>query len=446
MKKGIIYFLLLSGIVYSFFSCQKELSGDPVGNAGGNLNNDSIGNCLPMGVYGGYIVAKTLNASHYIEAPVTITKPGAYIIQTDTINGFSFKATGNFSAAGNYKVKLIGTGTPLTEGMNDFNIMFAGTTCNTTIKVEPDSSSGPAVFTVQGTPGSCLHAIVAGEYIKGVSLTNSSTVSIDVTVTKPGTYSVSTTSVNGYRFVGFGSLTATGNQTIILTATGTPLKAGTDNFTLNAIVSSCTFPVIVPEPVVVTNNDHFPLTLKSYWSYNDLVNVGDTLTRTIADSAFNIYTVMNEQYRYGGPVPYYFRRTGNDYYEYGLVDKYTRSFAFVPAIKGEILFLKENIITGDTWTSPEYTGTLNSGQPIFLQYHFTCDNDDGALTINGKSFIHVYEIVLRPQVRSATIYPYNSTGEIISLFYAKGVGLIYAKNITDGFKRLELQLRNWKVN
>jgi hypothetical protein len=63
--------------------------------------------------------------------------------------------------------------------------------------------------------------------VSGVSQT------ITATVTKVGTYSITTTTANGVTFAGTGTFTGTGSQGITLTATGTPTAAGSNTFALN---------------------------------------------------------------------------------------------------------------------------------------------------------------------------------------------------------------------
>jgi hypothetical protein len=146
------------------------------------------------------------------------------------------------------------------------------------------------------------------------------------------------------------------------------------------------------------------------------------------------------------PVQYFYRKAGDNYYEYGPVDKYTSSANFNPQIFGDILFLKENLVTGSNWTSDEYIGPAAAGQTIYIQYDFSCIDANATVTFNGKTFINVYKIEMRPTIRSATTYPYTGTGEISHLYYAKGIGLIYAESTALGFTVLEFQVRNWLVD
>ncbi len=76
-----------------------------------------------------------LDASDTINIRVNVTSPGAYSIETPTINGISFKATGTFTTAGNYPVTLAGSGTPVTAGNTTIPVAIAGTSCSFVLTV-----------------------------------------------------------------------------------------------------------------------------------------------------------------------------------------------------------------------------------------------------------------------------------------------------------------------
>lgn len=69
---------------------------------------------------------------------------------------------------------------------------------------------------------------------------------ITVTVTTPGTYSYSAVA-NGVTFSASGTFTATGDQTVVLNAYGTPVNAGSTEFRLDTS-PSCTFTRSVNNP------------------------------------------------------------------------------------------------------------------------------------------------------------------------------------------------------
>lgn len=117
-----------------------------------------------------------------------------------------------------------------------------------------------AVFILQGSPGTCINAVVSGEYIRGVTLAATHTVAILVSVTKPGPWAIATTPVSGISFSGYGVFTQTGVQTVQLTGSGSPVDTGQYQIPVTAGASQClitltaraqaALPCILPENVV----------------------------------------------------------------------------------------------------------------------------------------------------------------------------------------------------
>jgi len=273
-------------------------------------------------------------------------------------------------------------------------------------------------------------------------------VTISVNVSIVGSYKIYSDTINGYSFSVAGNFTNTGVQFVSLPATGKPLAIQIDTFKVTAGSSRCSFSVAVTAPVIVAQQTHFPLSYNSFWIYNDLLNPPDTLNRNVTDSILSnghLYKIFTEQGRFEAPKEYFFRRDTNNYYEYGLVDKYTASYKFLPQIKGELNFLKENLTAGDSWKSDEYSGTATFGQLLFLQYTFFCEDANATVFVNGKTFTNVYKINVVPQIRSAITYPYNDTGEKIEFYYAKDIGVIYVKSSRNGFNITEFQIKSYRV-
>jgi hypothetical protein len=100
-----------------------------------------------------------------------------------------------------------------------------------------------AVFTLGGSPGSCTGATINGPVVASVPFVPINTMSVQVNVTTPGAYSISTNTVNGISYSGTGTFTATGVQTVTLTGTGTPTAAGANNMTVTGGGGSCTVSV-----------------------------------------------------------------------------------------------------------------------------------------------------------------------------------------------------------
>lgn len=242
---------LMGLTLFSFIlSCQKEISLEFGQPATGSLQSDA-GECLPKLVAGSYIANKALNDSNFIEVTVNVTSKGPYTIVTDSSNGYLFRGTGTFNNVGTTTVRLKGIGRPVADGVNTFRVMFDSSICDVDVTVLPDGATGgPAVFTLEGAPGACASFGLNGTYYKDTTLDGRHTVNVSVNVTTVGTYTITTNVQNGYSFSRSGTFGSTGVQSITLNGSGKPAAVGTDNFTVTAGSSTCTFPVTVTTPAV----------------------------------------------------------------------------------------------------------------------------------------------------------------------------------------------------
>jgi len=109
--------------------------------------------------------------------------------------------------------------------------------------------SNPAGFTI-GSGGSCANTQVNGAYVTGNALSASNYVTIQATVTSPGSYTINTNTVNGFSFSGSGSFASAGAQMVTLAGTGTPLSASNSVLTATGsnLGGTCTFNVTVTAP------------------------------------------------------------------------------------------------------------------------------------------------------------------------------------------------------
>jgi hypothetical protein len=424
-------------------ACQRELHFDKL-PAEGSLQKDASGNCKPVIIGGTFSKDKDLADTNFITVDVNVTRKGAYSIHTDTINGYWFSASGNFDNSGVISVKIHAHGKPLDVGDDQFTIKFNSSICSAKV---PVIEVGLASFSFLGAPDRCRNAVVFGDYVKGVQLTNANTARVEVYVTSPGSYSFSSNVVNGYQFSSSGYLPNYGNQTLVLTASGSPASAGVDVFTINAGFSSCTIVDTVKDTPPVFNLNHFPIAYNSRWSYDDLSGGNDSVTRIFFDSSTVngfLYNEMRQQNRFG-TTNLYFRKNGNDYYDYGDVDRYTTTVSYSPKVVADIPFMKEGLSNNESWLSPTFTGVATFGQTILLRYSFTCTTNNGSVAVNGRLFNQVYAIRMQPQIASVG-GSFGNTGEVYDLYYAAGVGLIYLRLAVNGITNREWQLRSWVVN
>ncbi len=79
----------------------------------------------------------------------------------------------------------------------------------------------------------CSDVIVMGTYIEGQELAGSNYLRIKVNVTKPGSYTLSGTTDNGYGFVTSVTFMAAGEQTIMVPGQGKPVDVQTDEVKMN---------------------------------------------------------------------------------------------------------------------------------------------------------------------------------------------------------------------
>jgi hypothetical protein len=101
-----------------------------------------------------------------------------------------------------------------------------------------ESTTTPPVpvkqFTFFNPGGNCGGRVQNGNFILGMPLNSSKTISVKVNVVKTGAFSVRTNTVHGMSFSIADTFHTTGTQTINLTGTGTPTVAGPTTFILMA--------------------------------------------------------------------------------------------------------------------------------------------------------------------------------------------------------------------
>jgi len=209
MKKN-LFFILCCCLI---FSCQKGIHWDLP--SAGFLPKDSVGNCLHVTVSGTYVADSTISGDNFILVDVNVTAFGSYNIYTDSLNGYSFKASGNFESPGVYHVKLAGSGKPIAADTNYFTVHYDTSVCEAVVIVTSNAIPA-AIFSLQGSPGICLNSTVAGNYIEGVVLDTSDKVNIHVNVISPGRYNMTTAVVNGYSFSASGTFAAPGLQSVTM--------------------------------------------------------------------------------------------------------------------------------------------------------------------------------------------------------------------------------------
>lgn len=385
--------LVLTSVL--FMACQKEVSFEKGNSTAsvGSLSVDGSGNCLGAVVSGTYYKDTAIKASNYVDVSVQVDTAGTYTISSDTVNGYYFKGTGTFTATGTQVVRLAGGGKPLAAGTNIFTVTYNGTVCefSVTVTAAVPPPGGSSAFTI-----TCTGATPAGTFVAGTALTAANTITLNVNVTAIGSWSVTTApAVNGIIFSGTGTFTATGAQTIVLTAAGTPTAAGPFTFTVTGGTGTCTFPVTVTAAAVP---DYFPRTAFSNWSYEFDGDPTDSLliyvispTKVINGNTYNLFF-----YNDGAGVDSfgYYRRVGPDYFEWIDMGSYV---GLDDPLWMEWTFLKDNLTTGGTWTSAQFTGpytnpTTMVTSNITLRWEFTIVQQNVNFVVGTTTYANTIQV------------------------------------------------------
>lgn len=445
---NIIRYILVLSCLLSIVFCKRELSREngvpptPINT----LLHDAGGACLPFSVHGAFVAQQAMTDSNYLTVDVHVVTTGEYLIETDQINGYTFRANGTFTDTGVVQIKLAATGTPENEGQDHFTLNYGTTSCTVDVIVQ-ENIVPPAGFTLAGAPGQCAGAVVEGGFIKDYPLDTNSKVHIQVEVTTPGTYAISTSMLNGYFFTGKGVFTMAGPQELVLYAQGQPVRAGNDVFSIQAGGPACTFTVAVTTPLTVTGTDYFPLDLTDFWVYSRNDFPSDSVKRTVVNEVTqngNTYRRMDEYFPYLGTNPLLFRKEGNNYLEYCRVDKYTTSMQYGTPVEGELLFLKQVLATGESWQSDEFTGIASFGQEIRIRYLFFCDDANASVKIGNNTFGNVYKIRMVPQIASVG-NAWSYTFESYTFWYARGIGLLFSTKFLNQYSQYQQPLVRWGV-
>jgi hypothetical protein len=251
MKKHAFYWLAL-GLLF-MVGCQKELSFE-LGNtpSKGSLQSDVTGDCLPKTVNGVYTAGMALvPVTNTITVSVNVARTGTYLVYTDTVNGYFFRATGTFTTLGATNVTLRGNGTPFIAGTDNFIVSYDSSICDIQVVV-----TSPGVGTLAGSPTACAPIQVNGGYSPGVALTAGNNAVVQVNVTTAGVFNFTTDTVAGIWF-NFSGVLPLGPQSVTMQAQGSipaATIAGNKTFTVKLGMSSCTFVVNVVSPAVGTVN------------------------------------------------------------------------------------------------------------------------------------------------------------------------------------------------
>ncbi len=136
---------------------------------------------------------------------------------------------------------------PILRGILLFSLL-ALFGCQKEISFELGLSPGEGTLQNDVT-GDCLPKTITGTFVAATTLVpTASSITVSVNVTRTGSYSITTDTVNGFYFKGTGTFTTLGPTNITLQGNGTPFAQGVTNFVVSLGVSVCDIQVTVLPP------------------------------------------------------------------------------------------------------------------------------------------------------------------------------------------------------
>ncbi len=181
--------------------------------------------CTAAVVTNNYIMDTTLKSSNTVTLNVTVIAVGPFTLNTDTINGMSFSASGIFTSTGENKVVLKGAGIPAQFGSFTFTPIIDSSACTFAVFVKPLPADYVLESFTANAVTTCNH-YEEGTCIAGQALADSNIIFIRAYCVTPGCYTISTNTINGMTFSGTGILYTAGSHDVPLTGTGTPSVSG----------------------------------------------------------------------------------------------------------------------------------------------------------------------------------------------------------------------------
>lgn len=295
-----------------------------------------------------------------------------------------------------------------------------------------------AVGNLQDSAGNCRPIQIIGIYKETDSLTSSNYIIIDADFTNIGNYRIYTDTVNGFYFNAAGYAFEVGKKRLTIYGYGKPILPINTNFKLHFGTKSCSFVVLTTNTNTQTNtnDDYFPTTTNSTWTYdNSFLN--DTAVVTVLAKDTIIYGNTYRRFELNVPVQnkrdtLYYRKDGTgNYYRYYVVGS---------GIKTEFPFLKDYATTGVQWESPVVVGDLG-GVPTNVKYHFTLVDRNVTSTIGTNTIDSI--ITVQEETQYFENSNWNTKNTLIYSF-AKKIGLV---DITqeNNIPNLLFPVRSWKI-
>ncbi len=128
--------------------------------------------------------------------------------------------------------------------------IFVFVACQKELSFESGFSGGRGKGSLFSAAGGCQPIIIGGYYLKDSTLNDSNYVIVNLNVTNPGAYNITTETKNGFSFSDSGFFIRVGPQSLKLKAAGRPLAIQQTLFTVTFDTSFCAFAIDVADTII----------------------------------------------------------------------------------------------------------------------------------------------------------------------------------------------------
>lgn len=327
-------------------------------------------------------------------------------------------------------------------------VVFFFWACQKEGSVEGNGFKGTAQGSLTDSSGICMNTFVRGDYVVDEALTDSNYIIVQVNFTLQGKYHIYSDTVNGMWFVDSGYALTTGASIIKLKGHGKPILPTRSDFVMTFNNNYCAFSITTGTTGSAgSNDDYFPNTLHSNWTYEYIPLLGtiDTFRVTVTGnpSIFFDNRLFKEYSTDPLGEPYYFSKdNAGNYYALSTIDfDYLFIFDAIPNSFISYPFLKDNVPVGTSWETAEYGTVKVAAEEGVSKAKFTIMEKDITYSVLGNSYSNVINVK-----REILFKPTGSGSFRILLegntYYAKGIGMIDqvvpAKNQSVSLRRKEV--------
>jgi len=306
--------------------------------------------------------------------------------------------------------------------------IFCMNSCKKEMSYETgNGANGNSAGTITDSLGNCQLIIVKGTYKVDTLFTDSNYLLVQLNITSRGHYKVSTDSSNGFWFIDSGYALNTGLQTVKIRGYGKPLLPIVTTKTISYDSSFCQINIDCGALPIITNDDYFPTTIGSNWTYY----VGTTLTNNFTTTVSSLYAIIgtNAYSIFTTPYPSYndtsfYRKDGNGNY-YQFVSLFDTSSGPI-----DYPFLKDYKNVGDYWEC-DTVQAIYYGQYITAKYGFTIIAKNQTYTFNNIQYTNVIKVKEEYFEKALSSPSFSSSLDYDYSYYAKGKGWIATEFPSD---------------